>query len=191
MKNFDDSLIAEPFRKQSEEVFFATASIVRVGKAQISSLKESARTNARHRVRLCTHPGTTDRLHEMMIIHCKDTYVRPHKHANKSESFHVIEGFVDVVLFDDAGEILKVISMGDYPSGKMFYCRLSEPFYHTLMIRSQMLIFHEITNGPFKREETLFAPWAPQENETSRIMGFLDQLNCRIEQFSLSQARDN
>jgi len=44
----------------------------------------------------------------------------PHRHYNKSESFHVVEGEVDIVLFDDISGALKVIRMGACGSGKSF-----------------------------------------------------------------------
>ena len=56
-------------------------------------------------MRLCAHPAVDDRLHEMVIAMARETYVRPHKHVNKSESVHVIEGLADAVLFDDAGNV--------------------------------------------------------------------------------------
>ena len=65
--------------------------------------------NTRERVRLCTHQSVEDAVHEMLIVHIKGTYIRPHKHPNKSESFHIIEGNLDVVVFDDAGDLLEVI----------------------------------------------------------------------------------
>ena len=60
-------------------------------------------------------PG--DRLHEMLIVHQRGAYVRPHKHPGKMESTHVVKGLVDVVLFDDDGSVRRTIRMGDYASG--------------------------------------------------------------------------
>lgn len=41
----------------------------------------------------------------MLIVMAKGSYIRPHKHKNKSESFHIIEGLLDVIVFDLAVEI--------------------------------------------------------------------------------------
>lgn len=152
-------------RKLNDEVLVAEAPIVRVSGADIASLKQQALTNPRQRIRICTHPDTSDRLHEMLIVHTRGTYVRPHKHLNKSESVHIIEGEVDVVFLDDAGAVSDVVRLGDYRSGREFYYRVGSPLYHTLLITSEFLVFHEITNGPFRREETVFAPWAPEESD--------------------------
>lgn len=152
-------------RKLNDEVLVAEEPIVRVSGADIATLKQQALTNPRQRIRICTHPDTSDRLHEMLIVHTRGTYVRPHKHLNKSEAVHIIEGEVDVVFLDEAGVVIDVVRMGDCRSGREFYYRVGSPLYHTLLITSEFLVFHEITNGPFRREETIFAPWAPEESD--------------------------
>ena len=152
-------------RKVNNEVLVAEERIVRLSKADIASLKHQALANPRQRIRICTHPDTSDRLHEMLIVHTRGTYVRPHKHLNKSESVHIIEGEVDVVFLDEAGAVSDVVKMGDYESGREFYYRVGSPIDHTLRILSEFLVFHEVTNGPFRRDETIFAAWAPEESD--------------------------
>ncbi len=151
--------------KLNDEVLVAQEAIVRVSGPDIASLKQQALTNPRQRIRICTHPDPNDRLHEMLIVHTRGIYVRPHKHLNKSEAVHIIEGEVDVVFLNEAGAVSDVVRMGDYRSGREFYYRVGSPLYHTLLILSEFLVFHEITNGPFRREETIFAPWAPEESD--------------------------
>jgi cupin fold WbuC family metalloprotein len=157
----------------NEEVLFAAAPLSTLSRQDIEWLKARAAKTARQRVRICAHLDSNDRLHEMFIVHTRDTYVRPHKHLNKSESFHVITGEVDVVLFDQQGAVRQVIPMGDYPSGKRFYYRLNEPDYHTLLIRSDVIVFHEVTTGPFQREDTVFPTWAPEEGQAGARRDFL------------------
>ena len=116
-------------RTLNPEVLVADEPIVQVSRADVEFLKASAAQNERKRIRLCTHPDVDDRLHEMLIVHTKEAYVRPHKHLNKTESVHIIEGLVDVIVLDDAGNIVQVIRMGDYASGHLFYYRMSGPYY--------------------------------------------------------------
>jgi len=120
---------------ESEEVVFSSDAITRLDRCDIEGLKSTAEQNERKRVRLCTHANVEDHLHEMFIVHTKDTYIRPHKHLNKSESLHVIEGAVDLVTFDEVGNIVGITRLGDYLSGRNFYHRIAEPRYHTLVIR--------------------------------------------------------
>jgi cupin fold WbuC family metalloprotein len=167
--------------KLNDEVLIAQGPIVEIERADICALKEQSLRNERQRIRVCAHLGVEDRLHEMFIVHKKDTYIRPHKHLHKSESIHIIEGSADVVMFDDAGGILEVVRMSDYTSGCKFYYRLAEPYYHTLLIASELLVFHEITNGPFRRSDTIFAPWAPEESDAAGRAEFMRRLAHSVE----------
>ena len=97
--------------KFNDEVYFSGENITKVSQKEIDFLKEKARQNIRKRVRLCSHMDVNDSVHEMIIVHAKDCYVPPHKHLKKSESFHLIEGELDVVIFDDDGRISDVIEM--------------------------------------------------------------------------------
>lgn len=168
------------FREQNPEVLYACDPIVQVDRADVEAMVARAEQNPRRRIRLCTHKDTRDTLHEMLIVHSRDTYVRPHKHQAKSEAFHVISGTADVVLFDDGGKIVAVVPMGDYASGRKFYYRLADPQYHTLLIRSDRLIFHEITNGPFDRADTRFAPWSPAIDDGGASREFMKRLSDEV-----------
>ncbi len=161
----------------SDEVLYTTEPVTAVNHADIQRLIGLAAKNPRQRIRLCAHPDTEDRLHEMLIVHAKGTYVRPHKHPGKSESFHMIGGQLQVVLFEDDGRVKDVISMDEVRSGDTFYYRLSEGWFHTVIPTSTVVVFHETTNGPFKREETLFAPWAPEEDNYEAQEHYLKELS--------------
>lgn len=168
------------FNQVNEEVIYINEPIVRIKPAEITLLKKKAVKNARKRIRICTHRDVNDAIHEMLIVHTKGAYIRPHKHFNKTESFHVIEGDLKVVVFNDAGNIKEVIDMGGYTSGKDFYYRLADSDFHTVIPISDLVVFHEITNGPFIREDTVFADWAPAETDYEQQKLFLDNLEKQV-----------
>jgi len=152
------------FVKINDEVLYTTEPVTQVNADDIARLKEMAKANPRRRVRLCGHLDAEDRLHEMLIVHSRGNYVPPHRHPGKSESFHIVEGALAVIVFTDGGEVTDVVRMGPPGSGDAFFYRLSEVRYHTVIPMSDMVVFHETTNGPFRREEMEFAPWAPGED---------------------------
>ena len=73
------------------------------------------------------------------------------KHFGRAESIHIIEGLADLLIFDnkDKGEITDVMGMGEYKLGKDFYYRMAEELYHTIMMNSDVCVFHETTKGLF------------------------------------------
>mgnify|MGYP001468463522 CR=1 FL=1 len=52
-----------------------------------------------------------------------------------------------------------IYQLSDSSSKGCFYYRVDEPTYHTFIIKSDYFIFHETTQGPFKRADTIYAPW--------------------------------
>lgn len=168
----------------NEEVYYTTDNITKVDAKDIQKLKLQASQNLRKRVRFCCHGDKENILHEMLIVHAKGAYVPPHKHNGKIESFHIIEGELDVVILDDKGDIYDIIEMGQYGSNREFYYRLSEERFHTVLPRSEYVVFHETTNGPFDRKDTIFAPWAPEENDSQKVLIYLHKLEEKIQDFS-------
>jgi len=165
---------------QNPEVLYSEAALTTVNQSDIEHFKQLSSLNPRKRIRLCAHPKPDDGLHEMLIVHERGAYVRPHKHPGKTESTHIIEGLVDVVIFDSIGQITSVVSMGDYASGRTFYYRMATPVFHTLIIRSDVLVFHETINGPFDRRNTIFAPWAPEDGDVNSVSTFMATLDDRV-----------
>jgi cupin fold WbuC family metalloprotein len=156
--------------------------IIRIGAESIERVKIEARRNPRKRARINAHTSCDAQVHEMLIALDRETYVCPHRHVGKSESFHVIEGFADVVIFDTAGEIVDAIRMGPPGSDRCFFYRQSEPCFHTLVIHSPIFVVHETTNGPFAPDRTLFAQWAPEEGSPA-AEDYMRDLRTRLAAF--------
>lgn len=158
------SLLTQSTRA-SEEVFHATERCVYFDRSLLSDLKDASRKTKRKRARFCAHQSIDDAVHEMFIVHTRGTYVPPHRHVDRSESLLVLEGEVDIVLFDDKGDVEEVVSMGDFRSGKVSFLRMSAPIFHTFLIRTEFLVFKETTAGPMVRAATEFARWAPSDKD--------------------------
>jgi cupin fold WbuC family metalloprotein len=157
----------------SPEVFLVEPPIGRVGIEELAVLKSAAVTNPRRRARICAHPDNEDALHEMIISQAGKAYIRPHRHPGKSESFHIIDGRLTVVLFDDNGSVIKRVAMGAMGSGRVLFYRLSACIYHTVLFEDDITIFHEVTNGPFVPGDAEFAPWAPADDDLEAQQRFL------------------
>lgn len=170
-------------RRINDEVFVALDPVVRFGAEEVALLKQAALASPRGRARICAHRSAEDALHEMLIALSAASYIRPHKHLGKSESFHIVEGEVDVAVFDDAGAIVEVIALGAPGSGRQFYYRLSESVFHTLVIRTDLLVLHEVTNGPFRREHTVLAPFAPSEEQREKAREYMARVARQVDTF--------
>jgi cupin fold WbuC family metalloprotein len=168
------------FTRVNDEVYVAHDPIVLMGPNEVAFVKQQAAYNRRRRARLCAHRSAEDRLHEMLIAIHADSYIRPHRHVAKSESFHIVEGMVDIVFFRDDGQIARVVELGDARSGRNFFYRLSDSLFHTLLIYGEFLVVHEVTNGPFVREETVQAPFAPPDEEFEMGKAYLKSIHAAL-----------
>lgn len=155
--------------KKSNDVYQALGSIINIGQSEVAFLKAQLPFSSKGRVRINLHPSSNDLLHEMFIAISAHSYIRPHKHPMKSESFHIIYGEVDIVLFEDDGKIREVISLAHRKNGASFFYRISEPIFHTLVVKSEFVVLHEITNGPFNEGEAIFGTFAPDEIDEVKI----------------------
>lgn len=158
--------------KQSDEVYVAKDANTTVSRGTVELLKNHARNTTRGRARLCLHQSSQEAVHEMVIVHPHGAYIPPHKHETKSETILILEGKCDYFIFSETGEIERKIALCTASEGGEFLFRLTEPLYHSLLIQSEELIFLEITKGPFNREETKFAPWAPDAGSTEEVEKF-------------------
>ncbi len=111
-------------------------------------------------MRLCAPLNPDALLHEIIIVLCEASYIPPHKELTKSESFHMIEGALDVLIYNDDGSLREMISLAAPGSDRPFYYRLPDSLFHTLLTVSDVVVFHEITNGPFHPGGAQFADWA-------------------------------
>ena len=162
--------------KESNEVLYPDEDIVTLSTSGLDELKRMALLNPRRRIRLCAHHSVEDVVHEMIIFHPQGTYVPPHKHIGKDESFHLISGEIDCVIFDSQSNVKRVFPMGDYSSGKTFYYRIPANTYHTQIFKKDTF-FHEVTKGPFDRNDTLTASWAPDEKETAMVKSYINEIS--------------
>lgn len=176
-------------KKISEGSYLAIEPVVTISKNDVTFLHQISQSLPRQRARICTHRNDEASSHEMIISLQQNSYVHPHLHLNKTESFHIIEGCCDVMLFQKDGTIDQIIRLGEYASGLPFFYRLADPIFHTLLIHSRILTIHETTNGPFDKKETILAPWAPQESDTVAIATYLQELSEKSKDFLMQNSQ--
>lgn len=177
-------LLGCQYERLTEEMCRAKPGVVSVRRSDLEYLKSEVHRTTRKRIRLCVHQTDEAVLHEMFVVYTGMTYVRPNVHIGKDESLHILEGEADFVFFDDEGAVLDVIALGDQKSGKNFFVRVPQGIYHTIIMRSDYMIIHEATPGPFDRKDTLWAPWAPPDSDAEAVAGYQRDLEKAIGQVS-------
>ena len=78
--------------------------------------------------------------------------------------------------------MIERIFLSDYHSGTNFYCRVPKDIYRMLVPQSDFVLYHEIRKGPFSKTDTIFAPWAPVEDDHHNIAKFIARL--KVDQYN-------
>jgi cupin fold WbuC family metalloprotein len=151
-----------------KEVFRNNENLALVDENWITFLKERASNSLLRRSRLCLHRTHDDPVQQMIIVMCRDVLFRPHRHRAKHESYHMIEGLLDLIFFEDDGRPESAIRMGPLGSGAAFSHRLCVSRFHAVLPLSEFVVVHEITAGPWVEGDAEFGPWAPTDMDALR-----------------------
>ena len=131
------------------------------------SVALQAAGSPRRRLNYNFHQTAADNPHRFLNVLLHGTYIRPHRHLfpPKSETFLVLEGVADVILFDDGGAITARYSLGaDTSDGRLWGVDLPPGVWHTVLARSERAVCFEVKPGPWEpASDKEFATWAPLE----------------------------
>ncbi|MBI5899308.1 MAG: WbuC family cupin fold metalloprotein [Rhodocyclales bacterium] len=121
------------------------------------------------------HPG-----HRLLNAMMADSYIPPHRHLdpNKDETFVVLRGLIGLVVFDDAGGVVRTAKVGAH--GAAIGVDVGHGTWHTAVALADNTVFLEAKAGPYLPfAEAERAPWAPAEN-TPEARAYLEQLRRKL-----------
>lgn len=143
-----------------------------LGPAEVAKVKAMALDSPLKRARICLHRSHGDPIQEMVVALRRGCYIPPHRHGGRSESLHVMEGALLALFFDETGKATRRERLD--ASGQVLY-RLASDRWHTVAALADMVVFHEVVQGPFEGGVEL-APWAPAQGDEAAARAFLDRL---------------
>jgi cupin fold WbuC family metalloprotein len=140
-----------------------------ISDALFDALAKSAAASPRRRMNHNFHSGPTDNPHRFLNVLLRGTYIRPHRHSNppKAETFLVLEGSAEVILFDDRGTVTARHRLGaDSPEGRLWGVDIPAGVWHTILPRTSRAVCFEVKPGPWEPStDKEFADWAPAEDD--------------------------
>jgi cupin fold WbuC family metalloprotein len=148
--------------------------MIKINKDLIDKVVEQARTSPRLRMNYNFHPELSDPVQRLLNALEPWTYIRPHKHTTKEESFVLLRGTILAVSFNDDGTIRDnaILSSATGILGIEF----EENTFHMLTSLETGSAVFEIKEGPFvPHTEGSSAPWAPKEG-TPEAKEFLEKV---------------
>jgi cupin fold WbuC family metalloprotein len=140
-----------------------------ISRALFDFVEAQATTSPRRRMNHNFHSGPDDNPHRFLNVLLEGTYIRPHRHSNppKSESFVVLEGTADVILFDNEGAVTARYRLGaESPEGRLWGIDIPPGIWHTILPRTTRAVCFEVKPGPWRpATDKEFAAWAPGEDD--------------------------
>jgi cupin fold WbuC family metalloprotein len=137
--------------------------ITLIDKALLDEVSAEAQASPRRRKNRNFHDGDGHPAHRLLNAVEPDSYIIPHRHleATKDESVVVLRGRLGLVVFDDAGGVVRTAALpategANIPHGT----------WHTALALEPGTVFFEAKAGPYRpiaAHER--AAWAPAEGD--------------------------
>jgi len=160
--------------KAKTPAFFCKMPLVKIDRLALEDLKKISKESGDQDVRICLHDSPENAFHDMVILQHSGRYYRPHRHTAKSETLHLIEGALRIVIFDDNGVVQEV---GDLQQGGGVLYRIGNRYFHTVLPMSPVVLYHEAKTGPFLGDQEFqFPEWAPDGKDPIAANAFLENL---------------
>jgi cupin fold WbuC family metalloprotein len=158
--------------REAAEALFNTEALLQVDGHLVEELKRRAHRSPTRRFRLCLHRSSEELVQEMIVVHCRENYSRPHKHSVPL-TYIVLEGALRVFLFDDAGVVTQRIDLVAFGKGRAFTLHIDAGTWYMPVCGTPQVVFYEAKRGPFRRDSAnLWAPWAPAEDDHEGIASY-------------------
>lgn len=139
------------------------AMIKQVSTERLVALTDEAKGSPRKRSHLNTHPAPEAAVQRLFIALEPETYIRPHRHpqAEKWEFLVLIQGEIDLIIFDDDGAIIERIELS---TSAVRTVELEPNTWHSYVCKEPDSIALEIKEGAYiPTAAGDFASWAPGE----------------------------
>lgn len=102
--------------------------------------------------RICLHGSNKEKIHCMIVVVGKKDKTEVHKHLLKTEYYYIHYGKIDLLTFESKKKKYTKYSMN---SNSSFLFKMIQKKYHQVVPRSNVVIYSEIRNGPFKKNDSI------------------------------------
>lgn len=165
-----------PFQSRTAEgAIFNQDRVCGVDCALIERLKQEASESKTRRYRICMHHSVDDPCQEMIVVHRRGNCSLPHYHPDAAMSYTMIEGEMDVLLFDSEGGVTRRLRLSTASGGGVgtVSLRLAGGVIYMPVCLTEFAVFHEtLASSNPVGVATRYPEWGPAEDEPRQIEDF-------------------
>jgi len=150
--------------------------ILLINKKLLDETTQKAFESSRLRMNYNIHNHLEDHINRMLNALEPGTYLRPHRHCTppKTESYVVLRGELDVLVFDDKGIVIQRITLN--PEIGNYGIDIPAGVWHSMIVKQPGTVIYEVKEGPFSPiVSNDFASWSPEPDDQEAINTFFKQ----------------
>lgn len=134
-----------------------------------------AKNSPRLRMNYNMHQSLEDSIHRLLNALEPGTYLPPHRHPDKVETYIVLRGSLIAVFFDDEGHIVEKAELS--PEKGLFGLEIPSGTWHSIVVVEPDTVIFEIKPGPYAPlPPEDIADWAPDVSDSNGIEKYIDAI---------------
>lgn len=134
-----------------------------------------AKVNPRLRMNYNFHTSMGEPIHRMLNALEPESYLPPHRHTDKEETYLVLRGSMWVFYYDESGNVLERVLLS--PSEGKYGLEIPTGTWHSIVVLESGTVIFEMKKGPYQplAPEDL-ASWAPAPSDKEGAEAFMKQM---------------
>lgn len=141
----------------------------------LDNITSEATVNARLRMNYNLHESLDAPIHRLLNALEPGTYLPPHRHVDKEETYVVLRGSLLTFLYDDSGNIIEKVCLS--PSAGAYGIEIPPGTWHNIISLESGTVILEIKGGPYlplSPEDV--ASWAPAPSDTEEVAIYMKKM---------------
>lgn len=134
-----------------------------------------AKASDRLRMNHNLHTSMDASVHRLLNALEPGTYIVPHRHLDKEETYLILRGSLLAFLFDDNGNVTDKVLLSQ-ASGN-YGLEIPPGTWHTIIALESGTMIFEVKSGPYtplQPEE--IAEWAPMPSDTAKVAAYMKSI---------------
>lgn len=141
----------------------------------LDSVTAQAQANSRLRMNYNFHTSMDEPVHRMLNALEPGTYLPPHRHTDKEETYLLLRGKMWVFFYDESGKVTEKVLLD--PLKGNYGLEIPAGTWHSIVVLETGTVIFEIKKGPYYPlpSEDL-ASWAPAPSDVKGAEAFMNKL---------------
>lgn len=141
----------------------------------LDNVTAQAKENARLRMNYNFHETMDAPVHRMLNALEPGTYLPPHRHSDKEETYLVLRGRLMAFFYDEEGNVTEKICLN--PLEGRYGLEIPPRTWHSIIALESGTVIFEIKKGPYQPlSPEDMATWAPAPDDVEGVKAFVERI---------------